>query len=136
MRFEITFLRVRIRRLQEDHDAPPLAGGPAIGCWDLIGALTPSDAAAGTIAVAIGGQGERVETATLVIGSIGSWPIRLRKAEAILLEQGLTDAGIDAAAEAARADLGEVNNLFSPPGYKRRLMHKVIQPYFVSALFQ
>ena len=39
-------------RLREDHDAPPLAGGPAIGCWDLIGALTPSDAAAGTIAVA------------------------------------------------------------------------------------
>jgi len=85
------------------------------------------DYAAGTIAVAIGGQGERVETATLVIGSIGSWPIRLRKAEAILLEQGLTDAGIDAAAEAARADLGEVNNLFSPPGYKRRLIKSIVR---------
>jgi len=39
-------------RLREDHGALPLAGGPAIGCWDLVGALTPRGLPAGGIVVA------------------------------------------------------------------------------------
>jgi CO/xanthine dehydrogenase FAD-binding subunit len=38
----------------------------------------------------------------------------------------LNPAAIEAAAEAAREDLGEVANLFSPPGYKKRLLRGLV----------
>jgi hypothetical protein len=38
--------------LLPDPSAPPLAGGPAIACWELVGALTPGGAPAGSIQVA------------------------------------------------------------------------------------
>ena len=38
--------------LLPDLSAPPLAGGPAIACWELVGALTPGGGPAGSIQVA------------------------------------------------------------------------------------
>jgi CO/xanthine dehydrogenase FAD-binding subunit len=46
--------------------------------------------------------------------------------EAVVLERGLTVEAIEAAAEATRADLGEVTNLFSPPGYKKRVVRGLV----------
>jgi 4-hydroxybenzoyl-CoA reductase subunit beta len=81
----------------------------------------------GSIGAAVAGSNRRVTAARLVVGSIGAGPIRLQHAEQILVEQGLGDAVIDAAADAARQDLGEVTNLFSPSGYKRRLVRGLVR---------
>ncbi len=63
----------------------------------------------------------------LVVGSVGSCPMQLSRAAAIVESQGFTDDAIDAAAKAARVDLGEVSNLFTPPAYKRRLVRGLVK---------
>ena len=88
---------------------------------------TGLDYGLGTIGAAVTGSNRRISSARLVVGSIGSWPIRLRHAEQIIEERGLTEAAIEAAAEAARQDLGEVTNLYSPSGYKRRLVRGLVR---------
>lgn len=81
----------------------------------------------GTIAVAITGSNRKVTAARIVVGSIASWPVSLGKAARLIEEGGLTVATIEAAAEAARADLGEVTNLYSSSGYKRRLVRALVR---------
>jgi xanthine dehydrogenase YagS FAD-binding subunit len=80
----------------------------------------------GTIAAAVSGSNRRVATATIVVNSIGSNPMRLREAERLIMDGGLTEQTIEAAAGVAREDLGEVTNLWSPAGYKRRLVRMLI----------
>jgi len=80
----------------------------------------------GTIAVAIEGSNRRVRSATIVVNSIGSHPMRLRESENIVLEGGLMPETIEAATGVARAGLGEVTNLWSPAGYKRRLVRMLL----------
>ena len=80
------------------------------------------DYAAGSVAASY-----RDGRARLVVGSLVSSPRLLRQASEIISSQGLGDAAIEAAARAARADLGEVSNLFSPPGYKRRLARSLVE---------
>ncbi len=43
------------------------------------------------------------------------------------MDSGLTDEAIDAAALAARQALGKITNLFTPAGYKRRLVKALIR---------
>lgn len=81
----------------------------------------------GTIAVAISGSNRRVQRARIVVNALGSRPLPLREAEAIIREQGLNEASIEAAAHAARADLGEITNLWTPAGYKRRLVRTLLK---------
>ncbi len=88
---------------------------------------TGLDYGLGSIGAAVTGSNRRVVAARLVLGSIGAGPIRLRYAEQIVVERGLGDEAIEAAAEAARQDLGEVTNLFSPSGYKRRLVRGLVR---------
>jgi len=85
------------------------------------------DFAAGTFAAAVMGPNERPESVRLVMNSIGAAPNVLVAAEQILLEAGLSDEGIEAAAHAARGTMGEITNLFSPSGYKRRLVKALIR---------
>ena len=80
------------------------------------------DYAAGTVAAWTDG-----ERARLVLGAIASLPMLLPTAAGIVSDRGLGTAAIAAAADAARADLGEVSNLFSPPGYKRRLARALVK---------
>ncbi len=101
------------------------AGG-ARSTFIKVAQRTGLDYAAGTIAAAVEGK-RKIKAARLVVGAIGSWPAQLHHAARIVCDQGLTEAGIEAAAEAARADLGEVNNLFSPSGYKRRLVRALVR---------
>jgi 4-hydroxybenzoyl-CoA reductase beta subunit len=80
----------------------------------------------GTIAAAIGGTNRKVTAATIVVNSIGSHPMRLREAEQLIAAGGLDEQTIEAATGVARADLGEVTNLWSPAGYKRRLVRMLL----------
>ena len=80
----------------------------------------------GTLAAAVTGSNKAIKSARLVAGSVGSWPVLLERAGQIVVERGLNEAAIAAAADAAREDLGEVANLFSPPGYKKRLVRGLV----------
>lgn len=81
----------------------------------------------GNIAVVVSGPNERPAVVRIIVNSLGPHPMRLRAAEAALLEQGLADQGIDMAMKVARQDLGEVTNLWTPAGYKRRLVRTLLR---------
>jgi len=63
----------------------------------------------------------------VVVGSLVSSPRVLTRVSEIVSDRGLHAESIAAAAQAARDDLGEVSNLFSPPGYKRRLVRALVE---------
>ncbi len=81
----------------------------------------------GNIAVRIAGSDAAPTGICIIVNSLGVQPMRLRAAEAALLEQGLSDKGIDYALRVAREDLGEITNLWSPAGYKRRLLRTLLR---------
>jgi CO/xanthine dehydrogenase FAD-binding subunit len=89
-------------------------------------ARTGLDYGYGTLAAAVTGSNRVIRSARLVAGSVGSWPVLLERAGRIIVDRGLNEAAIVAAADAAREDLGEVANLFSPPGYKKRLVRGLV----------
>lgn len=88
---------------------------------------TGLDFASGTFAAGVRGPVGKPEHVRLVMGSVGPEPKVLHDAEQIILGSGLNDASIEAATLAARASLGEVTNLFTPSGYKRRLVKALIK---------
>lgn len=90
-------------------------------------ARTGLDYGYATLAAAITGSNRAPKTLQLVAGSVGTLPLVLHKSAQLILAQGLTEAGIEAAADAAREDLGEVTNLFTPPGYKKRLVRGLVR---------
>jgi 4-hydroxybenzoyl-CoA reductase subunit beta len=85
------------------------------------------DFASGTFAAALRGSNQQPEYACLVMGSVGPEPKVLAASARAILASGLNDDSIAAAAQAARASLGEVTNLFSPSGYKRRLVRALVR---------
>ncbi len=90
-------------------------------------ARTGLDYGYATLAGTLTGSNRAPKSVLLVAGSVGTWPIVLHKSAQIILAEGLTEAGIEAAADAAREDLGEVSNLFTPPGYKKRLVRGLVR---------
>lgn len=85
------------------------------------------DFATGTFAAGIRGSNDKPGHVRLVMGSVGPEPKVLHDAEQIIMNAGLNEASIEQAALAARASLGEVTNLFTPSGYKRRLVKAMIR---------
>lgn len=85
------------------------------------------DFASGTFAAAIHGSNDQPESVCLVMGSVGPEPKVLTDSMQVILESGLNDDSIEAAALAARASLGEVTNLYTPSGYKRRLVKALVK---------
>ena len=85
------------------------------------------DFASGTFAAGIVGSIDKPDSVSLVMGSVGPEPKVLAESEKIIMEQGLNETTIEAAALAARASLGEVTNLFTPSGYKRRLVKALVK---------
>jgi len=85
------------------------------------------DFAAGTFAAAVTGPNNQLESVRLIMNSMGPAPKVLIVSEQILQESGLTDDGIEQAALAARGTMGEITNLFTPSGYKRRLVKALIR---------
>lgn len=90
-------------------------------------ARTGLDYGYATLAGALTGSNRAPKSLLLVAGSVGTLPLVLRKPAQIILAQGLTEASIEAAADAVREDLGEVTNLFTPPGYKKRLVRGLVR---------
>jgi 4-hydroxybenzoyl-CoA reductase subunit beta len=88
---------------------------------------TGLDFAAGTFAAAVSGRNEQPDTVRLVMGSVAPAPKLLDTSERILIQRGLTDEAIDEAAMVARDALGKITNLFTPAGYKRRLVKALIK---------
>lgn len=80
----------------------------------------------GTLAVAVAGGNRRPTRVRIVANALGSRPLPLVQAEQIVLAQGLTPASIEAASGVARQDLGEVTNLWTPAGYKKRLVRVLL----------
>lgn len=89
------------------------------------------DFAAGTFAAAVTGPNDKPESVRLVMNSIGAAPKVLVASEQILMKSGLTDDGIEEAALAGRGSMGEITNLFTPSGYKRRLVKALIRDALV-----
>jgi len=89
------------------------------------------DFAAGSFAAAVTGSNAKPGSVRLVMNSIGAAPKVLAESEQILQKSGLTDAGIEEAALAARGAMGEITNLFTPSGYKRRLVKALIRDALV-----
>jgi 4-hydroxybenzoyl-CoA reductase subunit beta len=85
------------------------------------------DFASGTFAAGIVGSNEKPESVCLVMGSVGPEPKVLADSAAIIKASGLNEESIETAALAARASLGEVTNLFTPSGYKRRLVKALVK---------
>ena len=85
------------------------------------------DFAAGSFAAAVSGSNEKLDSVCLVMGSVAPEPRVMEQAGKILMDAGLTDESIDAAAGAARLSLDEVTNLFTPPGYKKRLIRALVK---------
>jgi 4-hydroxybenzoyl-CoA reductase subunit beta len=85
------------------------------------------DFASGTFAASIIGTNDKPEAVCLVMGSVGPEPKLLTESAAIIMQQGLNDATIEEAVLAARVSLGEVTNLFTPSGYKRRLVKALVK---------
>jgi 4-hydroxybenzoyl-CoA reductase subunit beta len=85
------------------------------------------DFAAGTFAAAVTGSNDRLASARLIMGSVAPAPKVLDTSERILMDSGLNDEAIDAAAAAARQALGKITNLYTPAGYKRRLVKALIR---------
>ncbi|MBL8225070.1 MAG: FAD binding domain-containing protein [Chromatiales bacterium] len=102
---------------------PAVAGRSA---FRKLAARTGLDYGYASVAGVAIGPARRPRELRVVAGSVASRPVRLRHAEALVLERGLTPETIEAAAEATRADLGEVTNLFSPPGYKKRVVRGLV----------
>ncbi|MFQ5634882.1 MAG: FAD binding domain-containing protein [Gammaproteobacteria bacterium] len=89
------------------------------------------DFAAGTFAAAVTGPNDNPGSVRLVMNSIGAAPKVLAAAERILMKSGLTDEAIEEAALAARATMGKITNLFTPSGFKRRLVKALIRDALV-----
>jgi 4-hydroxybenzoyl-CoA reductase subunit beta len=80
------------------------------------------DFALGSIGASITQDGKHPSDAALVINSIGSKPIILKKAASIIMESGLGEQAVAHAAQEARSETGPVTNLFSSADYKRQLV--------------
>lgn len=85
------------------------------------------DYAAGSFAAFVAGDCAKPRAVRLVIGSVAAMPTILAESERLLMESGLTDDAIENAASAARKALGEITNLFTPAGYKRRLIKALVR---------
>lgn len=85
------------------------------------------DFAMGNIAAKVQENGDGFKDLRLVIGSIASAPIILKKAAQVVMDAGFTEASIEMAALTARSELGTLTNLFSSAGYKRHLVEVLVK---------
>jgi 4-hydroxybenzoyl-CoA reductase subunit beta len=88
---------------------------------------TGLDYAAGSFAAFVAGDCAKPDAVRLVMGAIAAMPMVLDGPERLLMESGLTDDAIENAALSARQSLGEITNLYTPAGYKRRLIKALVR---------
>ncbi len=85
------------------------------------------DFSIGSVAARCDGEGERLDTIRIVLGSLSTHPVVLTGAARIIRDEGLTDAAVEQASEAARDDLGEVTNLYSRAVYKKQIARVLVR---------
>jgi 4-hydroxybenzoyl-CoA reductase beta subunit len=85
------------------------------------------DFAMGSIAGKVTHNGKGVAEVALVLGSLASKPIVLKKAAQVIKEAGFTEGAIEKAALTARSELGSLTNLFTSAGYKRHLAEVLVK---------
>jgi 4-hydroxybenzoyl-CoA reductase subunit beta len=85
------------------------------------------DFAYGAVAATASGTGSTAIDPLIVLGSLSTAPIILQKPAEIVARDGLGDEAIAAAVAATRAELGALNNLFTPSSYKRDLANTLVE---------
>jgi CO/xanthine dehydrogenase FAD-binding subunit len=85
------------------------------------------DFAMGSIAGCVTRNGKGGAELALVLGSLASKPIVLKKAPQVIKEEGFTEGAIEKAALTARSELGSLTNLFTSAGYKRHLAEVLVK---------
>lgn len=103
---------------------------PAAGAGAAFEKLRPRKgldfpAAAAAVYVERGARG-RCGAARVVLGAVGSGPIRVSEAEAALSGSGLEDSALEAAAEAARAAARPAKNADLTPAYRRQVVGTLV----------
>lgn len=85
------------------------------------------DFSLGAVAARCDGKSESLTDITIVLGSLVTAPVSLRRSAEIIREQGLTDEAIAEAVEHVREDLGEVTNLFARSIYKKQIANVLVR---------
>ncbi len=86
-----------------------------------------NDFAYATIAARAQVDGARCSGVRLVLGSLTTRPLCLRRAATVLEQEGLDAAGIDAAVATVRDELGPLTNLYTPAAYKSRIARVLVR---------
>jgi xanthine dehydrogenase FAD-binding subunit len=82
-----------------------------------------------TISLAVGAvtAGSRWRQVRVAVGAVAPTPIRARRAEAALEGQALGRAAIDAAVQAAAADIHPISDVRASEWYRRELVHNLLR---------
>jgi CO/xanthine dehydrogenase FAD-binding subunit len=86
-----------------------------------------NDFAYASIAVRADGHGEECSRLRIVLGSLTTRPAVLDATAAVLVEEGLGDAAINAAVAKVRDELGVLTNLYTPAAYKSRISRALVR---------
>jgi len=105
----------------------PKANKNSLSTFIKINSRKGLDFAMASIAAKIQENGNGFNEVRLVVGSIASTPIILKKAAEVIIESGLTEVAIEKAALTARSELGILTNLFTSAGYKRHLVEVLVK---------
>jgi len=90
------------------------------------------DFALGSIAAYVQRDENKILDLQLVLGTLSSAPIILKKAAQVIKDSGLNEASIEMAALTARSELGPLTNLFTSAGYKRHLAEVLVKRVLVA----
>ncbi len=85
------------------------------------------DFATASIAAYVQRDENKISELQLVLGTLSSSPIILKKAAQVVKDSGLNEASIEMAALTARSELGPLTNLFTSAGYKRHLAEVLVK---------
>jgi 4-hydroxybenzoyl-CoA reductase beta subunit len=90
------------------------------------------DFALGSIAAYVKRDEKEISELQLVLGTLASAPIVLKKAAQVIKDSGLNEASFEMAALTARSELGPLTNLFTSAGYKRHLAEVLVKRVLVA----
>jgi 4-hydroxybenzoyl-CoA reductase beta subunit len=90
------------------------------------------DFALASIAACVKRDEKDVSELQLVLGTLASAPIILKKAAQVIRDSGFNEASIEMAALTARSELGSLTNLFTSAGYKRHLAEVLVKRALVA----
>jgi len=86
-----------------------------------------NDFAYATVAVWADGAAESCSQLRCVLGSLTTQPTSLQYLPQQLVQNGMSDAAIDAAVASVRDELGPLTNLYTPAAYKGRIARSLVR---------